>query len=176
MKKTSTWYRWANESWWWGGGWNFNPQNTWTVWQVLTKTSTGYDWETLATGEWNVKLFTINSLSDTTNWQLVVDWALAWKMPIIKYNNWVLDVYYCLASHNTTTHTLMFKVYMWPWQSSTWYTFQVFEQVNITYNGTTVDEIAWHKEELWKYWEWTQTQYSQLTPESWVIYNILPNS
>ena len=75
-------YYWANESWW---GWNFNPENPWTTGQVLTKTATWYDWETIAGGEGNVKLFTLNSLSDITNAQAVLDWYNQWKLPIIKY-------------------------------------------------------------------------------------------
>lgn len=166
-------YYWADESWWgWG---NFNPQNAGTTWQVLTKTANGYDWETLATWEWNVKLFTLSSTSDTTNAQAALDWTLAWKMPIIKLNNWVRDVYYCLNFNSWTA--LEFKTYMWPWQ---WLdgnlSYQVYESVYINYSWTTVSNIQWSREELNKVWIGTQAEYNQITPTNWVIYNIIPSS
>ena len=53
-------YYWANESGWGGWGWDFNPENDGTVWQVLTKTATWYDWETLSSEQevrvWNIPL------------------------------------------------------------------------------------------------------------------------
>lgn len=178
LKKTSTGYAWGNEGWWWGGwwGWNFNPTNVWTPWQVLTKTANWYDWETLATWEWNVKLFTLSSLSDTTNAQHVLDWTLAGKMPIIKFNDWVSDVYYPLAHNNTFANMLEFKVYMWPWTSSSGYTYQTFQEIYISYSWTTVSTISHHVEEVNKQWIWTQADYNLLTPVNWVIYNIIPSS
>lgn len=175
LKKTATGYAWANESWWWGGwwwGWNFNPSNIWTPWQVLTKTAWWYAWETSSS---NVKLFTLNSLSDTTNAQHVLNWTLDGNMPIIKYNDGVNDVYYCLNYNDTTSHTLEFKVYMGPWQWSG-YTYQVFQELYINYNWTTVSTITHGVEELNKTWIWTQAEYDLLTPETWVIYNIIPSS
>lgn len=177
LKKTSNGYSWQNESWWgWG---NFNPQNAGTTGQVLTKTATGYDWETIAGWEWNVKLFTLSSTSDTTNAQAVLDWTLAGKMPIIKMNNWVRDVYYCLVENSVDwgTETLQFKVYMWPWQASSGYTFEVYWHVFINYTWTTVSSITQQIAEVNKNWQGTQTQFNQLwVYENWVIYNILPNS
>ena len=170
-------YYWADES--WGWGWNFNPQNAGTTGQVLTKTATGYDWETIAGWEWNVKLFTLSSTSDTTNAQAVLDWTLAGKMPIIKMNNWVRDVYYCLVENSVDwgEETLQFKVYMWPWQSSSGYTFEVYWHVFINYTWTTVTSITQQIAEVNKSWQGTQTQFNQLWAyENWVIYNILPNS
>ena len=197
LKKTSTGYSWQDES--WGGGWGwteytggngisvnnsthvitntkpFDPSTTWSNWQVLTKTANGYDWQTIAGGEGNVKLFTLSSTSDTTTAQEVLDWTLAWKMPIIKLNNWTHDVYYWLNIANTVSEVLEFKVYMWPWQW-TGYTYQVYEDVFINYSWTTVSNITWQREELNKTWIGTQAQYDLLTPEQWVIYNIIPSS
>ena len=173
LKKSGSSYYWADESWWWG--WNFNPQNAWTVGQVLTKTANGYDWETLATWEGNVKLFPLSSTSDTTNAQAALDWTLAWKMPIIKLNNWIEDVYYCLNFNSGTA--LEFKTYMWPWQwLSGNLTYQVYESVYINYSWTTVSNIQWSREELNKVWIGTQAEYNQITPTNWVIYNIIPSS
>lgn len=174
LKRTSTGYRWADESSW---EWNFDPENAGTTGQVLTKTATGYDWETIAGWEWNVKLFTLSSLNDTTNAQAALDWTLAGKMPIIKYNNWVEDVYYCLSHISTdwNSENLEFKVYMWPWQGSG-YTYQVYEEIYITYSWTTVSTISHSREEREKVWIGTQAEYNLLTPETWVIYNIIPSS
>ena len=174
LKKSgaNSYYR-ANESWW---EWNFNPENTWTTGQVLTKTATGYDWETIAWGEWNVKLFPLNSTSDTQNAQDILDWALAWKMPIIKFNVGYKDVYYCLESHNTNPSSLAFSVYLAPWQSSSGYKYQLYDIININYSWTTVTNITHNQEELNKTWIGTQAQYDLLTPETWVIYNIIPSS
>ena len=163
-------YYWANESW---GEWNFNPENPWTTGQVLTKTATWYDWETIAGGEGNVKLFALSSLSDTTTAQAVLDWTLAWKMPIVKYNNGVQDVYYCL-NYNLNgqwVHSLEFKTYMWPWLW-TWYTYDVWEDLYINYNNDTVTQIQHTREERNKTWNGTLTEYNQLTPIQWVVYNI----
>ena len=139
-------YYWANESW---GQWNFNPENPWTTGQVLTKTATWYDWETIAGGEGNVKLFALSSLSDTTTAQAVLDWTLAWKMPIVKYNNGVQDVYYCLNYNldGQWVHSLEFKTYMWPW-IWTWYTYDVWEDLYINYDSNdTVTQIQHTREE-----------------------------
>lgn len=106
LKKTFTGYQWANESW-GGGGWHtyyewdgiditnytitntkpFEPDTWWSIWDVLVKTANGYDWETLSANG-NIKLFVINSSSNTTIDNTVVkeavDWFNAGKLPIIK--------------------------------------------------------------------------------------------
>ena len=110
LKKTSTGYSWQDES--WGGGWGwgwttytggdwisvnnsthvitntkpFDPSAWGTVWQVLTKTANGYNWQTIAWWEGNVKLFTLSSTSDTTTAQAAYDWYNSWKLPIIRMN------------------------------------------------------------------------------------------
>lgn len=113
LKKTSTGYEWEDESWWGGWGWGWwgwitytggdwiNVNNSthvitntkpfepweWTVGQVLTKTADGYEWET-SSGNANVKLFTLNSESDSTinlqTAQEAYDWLQAWKLPIVR--------------------------------------------------------------------------------------------
>ena len=177
LTKTNYGYEWQDAQWWgWG---NFNPQNTWTAGQVLTRTSNGYNWQDIEEWEWNVKLFVLNSLSDTTHAQAVLDWTLAWKMPIIKYNNGVQDVYFCLLIHHAwpSSYTLQFSTYLWPWISWNGYRYNVYEVIIISYSWSTVSTITHKLEELDKTWIWTQTQYDSLwTYENWVIYNIIPNS
>ena len=205
LKKTNDGYAWADIPWWWGG-WGssytagdgiditnnvisntamFNPLNQGRTGQVLKKSGTNsYYWadESWWGGWWdsNVKLFTLESRNDTITAQEVLNWTLDWNMPIIKLNNWVEDVYYCLA-HNSIwlgAGILEFDVYMWPWQWASWqYTYQVHENVNISYTWTTVGNITWKREEVNKQWQWTQSEFDQLwSYENWVIYNILPNS
>ncbi len=204
LKKTNDGYAWADIPWWWGG-WGssytagdgiditnnvisntamFNPLNQGRTGQVLKKSGTNtYYWADESWGggwDSNVKLFSLESRDDTATAQEVLDWVLDWNMPIIKLNNWVEDVYYCLA-HNSVwlgAGILEFDVYMWPWQwASGQYTYQVHESVNIAYTGTAVDSITWKREEVNKQWQGTQLEFDQLwTYENWVIYNILPNS
>jgi hypothetical protein len=198
LKKTNDWYAWANVPSWWetytAGEWiditnnvisndaPFEPTNQWNIGQVLKKSgANSYYWanESWSSEDINVKLFHLDSRSDTETAQEVLDWTLAWKMPIIKLNNGVEDVYYCL-SHNSvwlSSGILEFDVYMWPWQWTAWqYTYQVHERVNITYTWTTVSGITWNREELNKQWQWTQSDFDQLgSYENWVIYNILPD-
>lgn len=90
LKKTSGGYVWANESWGWGDyyGWNwinvtstheiintkpFDPAQWGSVWQVLTKTSGGYEWASVSWGAANVKCFELNP-SDYTQeeiWEII---------------------------------------------------------------------------------------------------------
>lgn len=195
LKKTNSGYAWANVPSSWGTTYTewdwiditnnvisntapFEPMNSGTSWQVLKKSGTGsYYWanESGGTWEWNVKLFALSSLQDTTTAQEILDWTLAWKMPIIKYNNGTFDVYYCLNVNMLTSDSLEFIVYMWPWQW-TGYTYDVYEEIYIEYSGTSVTNITWHREERNKSWQGTQAEYNQLTPETWVIYNIIPSS
>lgn len=169
-------YYWANESGWGGWGWNFNPENDGTVWQVLTKTATWYDWETIAGWEWNVKLFTLSSTSDTTTAQAVLDWTLAGKMPIIKLNFWVDDVYYWLNLNWTgPIKRLEFEAFLWEWQWNG-YTYQTYSNIFINYSWTTVTDIVRQTNELNKSWIGTQTEFNNLwTYENWVVYNIIPS-
>lgn len=169
LKKSGTnSYYWANES---GWEWNFDPENAGSTGQVLTKTATGYSWQNAGAGwDSNVKLFSLSSLSDMTNAQAALDWTLAWKMPILKLNNGIYDVYYPLTQNLNSS--LDFVIYVWPWTWS-WYTYDVYEWISVSYSGTTVTEIRHYEDERNMHWEWTQAQYNQLTPQQWVIYNII---
>lgn len=107
LKKTSTGYSWANIPWWWGSSYTawdwinisnnvitntkpFDPTGTWQVGYVLKKTADGYIWAAESwwgSGwEWNVKLFTLSSLSDTTTAQAALDWYNTGKLPILEYD------------------------------------------------------------------------------------------
>lgn len=207
LKKTNDGYAWADIPWWWGGwgssytAWDginitnnvisntamFNPTNQWNVGQVLKKSGTNtYYWanESWGSADVNVKLFSLESRDDTDTAQEVLDWTLDWNMPIIKLNNWVYDVYYCLTSNTTDLNSsrLEFQVFMWPWQQSAGqqtgnYYYQMYEEFFIYYTEDTVTSTDRHRNELNKQWQWTQSEFDQLwTYENWVIYNILPNS
>ena len=202
LKKTNEWYAWANvpswgetyTAWEWIDITNnvisndapFEPTNQWNIGQVLKKSgANSYYWanESWSAEDINVKLFHLNSTSDIETAQDVLDWTLAWKMPIIKLNNWIEDVYYCL-NYNAETNTdeLEFRVYKWPWQQTSGqgtgrYYFQVYEVVRIPYTGTTATAVNWAREEVNKQWQWTQSEFDQLWAyENWVIYNILPDN
>lgn len=168
-------YYWAPESWW--GGWgNFNPENTGSTGQVLTKTWTWYAWES-SWPAWdsNVKLFTLSSLSDTTTAQAVLDWTLAWKLPIIRRWDGIKDVFYYLDSNfNSSVKSLSFEAYLGAWVTEwVWrYTYHVYHHIIINYSDTRVTQILHNEEERDKSWKGTQSEYNQLTPIQWVVYNI----
>lgn len=149
-------YYWANEG--GGGWWNFYPENTWNVWQVLTKTSTWYDWEDLTSADWNIKLFTINSESDVTIDQSVIreaiSWYNQWKLPILRwYKTWgelnskwwrfftpsefgkiqrsgqINDYLTFTAPYNDTDYTI---------DTVEWVTRMAIPQVKVEYNWNTI--------------------------------------
>lgn len=82
--------------------WAFEPENTWTEWQVLTKTNTGYIWDDLE--NWGIsKVFVVSSLSsDLSVLQSAYDFYLQGWNPIIKYNWWV---YHCVLNNGTLYST-----------------------------------------------------------------------
>lgn len=151
-------YYWANESW---GQWNFNPENPWTTGQVLTKTATWYDWETIAGGEWNVKLFTLSSTSDTATAQAILDWYNQWKLPIIKYYttvsyrdaDWVLhqvtwdyiyiiEPYYDSPSVDTLHFITVETANNGSVDNVNWWTRRWIPYVEISYQDGTVSTIT----------------------------------
>ena len=109
LKKTQNWYEWQNESGWgttyYGGDYisidsNNEINNTapftpgsGSVGQVLTKTQWWYEWSNISSSS-NVKLFILNSSTNTTPdltvAQEALDWYNAGKLPIIKAykSNW----------------------------------------------------------------------------------------
>jgi len=189
LKRTSTWYRWADESGWWSG--NFNPENVGTTGQVLTKTATGYDWETIAGWEWNVKLFTMSNTTDTTTVQSAIDWLNAGKLPILKcsatfwYTQITGDYYFYPVQDSTSTSTnLIFQAiptsnnsYILPNGKVRRYR-PIIRVVlnNWTVNNIEVTTAEAEREDITRTWVGTQAEYNLLTPETWVIYNIIPSS
>jgi len=188
LKKTNDWYAWANVPNWW---WNFNPQNTGTVWQILTKTATGYDWETIAGWEWNVKLFTMSNTTDTTTVQSAIDWLNAGKLPILKcsatfwYDQITGDYYFYPVQDNTSTSTnLIFQAiptsnnsYILPNGKVRRYRPIIRVELDIhgDVNNITVTTAEAEREDITRTWVGTQAEYDLLTPETWVIYNIIPS-
>ena len=156
LKRTSTGYRWENESWWGWWGWhtyyagdgiainNYVISNTakfapwtWTTGQVLKKTANGYGWENETAWEGNVKLFVLNSSSsqtvDLTKAQEAWDWYLAWKLPIVRaYTT------YSYVDSAWTTHTVIWDFdYYLETTSGTSSTQARFISVHNTFDGYT---------------------------------------
>lgn len=121
-------YSWQNESWGWGGwgttyyGWDyinisssnyinntapFVPTPWWSTWQVLTKTSNGYEWDDidLPSGENNVKFWTINSATvGASVLQEIATWVQAnpQNWAIINDTNPAYKDFYVFHGINTT--------------------------------------------------------------------------
>lgn len=188
LKKTNDGYAWANVPSWW---WNFNPQNTGTVWQVLTKTDTGYDWETIAGWEGNVKLFTMSNTTDTATVQSAIDWLNAGKLPILKCNAtfWYYEItwdyyFYPVQDSTSTSTNLIFQAvptsnnsYILPNGKVRRYRpiIRVELDTHGDVNNVTVTTSEADREDITRTWVGTQAEYNLLTPETWVIYNIIPS-
>ena len=144
LKKTASWYQWANESWWggwgWGWGWNFNPTNTGTPWQVLTKTLTWYEW---ANSNSNIKCFDVSAANP---WQAKLESIVNWIEA--NSNNWAVlttgsqDVFlysYKNTVSGTTTYTFFsYRNRTKPSSSANGdYTSLMQVACQITYDGNT---------------------------------------
>lgn len=191
LKKTATGYKWANESWGWGWWWNFNPENVGTPWQVLTKTSSWYDWETITAWDGNVKLFTLSSSSDLETATAAMTWLNNGKLPIIKtqatfgYEQITGDYYFYPVQDSTSTATnVVFQAiptsnnsYILPNGKVRRYRpVCVFAISNNSVTGITITTSEAAREDITREWHGTQAEYELLTPETWVIYNIIPSS
>ena len=191
LKKTSTWYSWANIPWWWGWGWNFNPENVGTPGQVLTKTSSWYEWESIAEWDGNVKLFTLDSDSDLTTANAAMNWLNSGKLPIIKaeatfgYEQITGDYYFYPVQDSTSTATnVVFQAiptsnnsYILPsWKVRRYRPVCVFTISGWAVTDITITTSEAAREDITRTWTWTQAEYDLLTPETWVIYNIIPSS
>lgn len=112
-------YYWANEGWWGGWGWNFNPQNTWQVWEVLTKTATWYAW---LKEKSNVKCFNVNFLNPLQlELKSIAEWIDA------SSNNWAI------------INSSQQDVYLYSYKSEAWWvtTYRFFSYRNRTWITTT---------------------------------------
>ena len=113
-----SYYR-APESWWGGWGWNFNPQNTWQVWEVLTKTATWYAW---LKEKSNVKCFNVNFLNPLQlELKSIAEWIDA------SSNNWAI------------INSSQQDVYLYSYKSEAWWvtTYRFFSYRNRTWITTT---------------------------------------
>ena len=216
LKKTNNGYAWADIPWWWGG-WGssytagdgiditnnvisntamFNPTNQWNVGQVLKKSGTNsYYWanESWGSADVNVKLFTLESTTDTDTMQEAIDWLNDGKLPIIKcratywFQQITWDYYFYPVQDSTSTETnLIFQAiptsnnsYILP--SGKVRRYRPIIRVELDTNGDvsnmTVTTAEAEREDITRTWAWTQSEFDQLwTYENWVIYNILPNS
>ena len=157
LKRNSSWYHWADESGWgWGGGWNFEPDNIWSEWQVLTREWWGYRWMNikLPSGENNVKFWTINSNTINTDSALqkeIFDWvsqnANNWAILNDTYTN---DVF--IYNHLTTVWQYQSAVFFGKkrishkvtqsWQTWWDYTVAYENRLTIATNGSTYNTIV----------------------------------
>ena len=188
LKKTATWYQWADESW-WGGWWvtsvngrtwavTVNEVSSWgTAWQVLTKTNDGYGWSTAASGDSNVKMFLLWWTTDYSTANDIVAWYNAWKLPIIKYYTNVSYYDVDWTSHSVAWY---YTFYIEPYDSNqnhlhflaietanngsvdnvNWYTIRQLPYIELQLNGSTVIGIT----------TWTQRENRLDFISPWVDY------
>lgn len=88
----------------------FAPENQWTIWQVLKKTSTGYDWA----DDWSEKRFAMPYVGDDIG--SIVTALFDWYVPIFGDGN------------------ELYKVYKWDNQNNIIYAFTVQHGSNIGYS------------------------------------------
>lgn len=158
LKKTATGYKWEDESWGgWGWGWwgNFNPDHSWTKWQVLTKgTGNHYDWETLELPSWenNVKFWSINSNNpDTAVLQEIAEWVQ------LDSQNWAII-------NDTYKH----DIFVFHWINTTG-TYPIIEFLGVNRNSEKRTRTAWWQSR-WDYtvaWQW------ELDIFTWPSYGVL---
>lgn len=171
----------------------FDPENQGQVGDVLTLLPGGGTWWTTpSAGTGDVKLFSLASVSDLTTAQQVYNWVLAGKLGVIRYHGtyWYTpkegDYYFYPVIDSTTASTKMI-FHTVPTSNDVYIesngkirhkyptiTFDIsnWEVTNIDATSYTVAE----REDTTREWHGTQAQYEQLTPETGVVYNILPNS
>ena len=187
LKKSGTnSYYWANES---GWEWNFDPENAGSTGQVLTKTATGYSWQNAGAGwDSNVKLFALSSTSDLTNATAAYNWIMSGKLAILKYHDkfgytQITDDYYFYPVIDSTSasNEMEFDAQV----TSNNYFIEPsglislkIPRITFTISNGAVTEIEVTEAQAERVtfardWIWTQAQYNQLTPQQWVIYNII---
>lgn len=142
LKKTSTWYRWANET-----GW-FDPENAGTTGQVLKKTGTGYAWanESWWGGGWwgsytawnGISISSSNVISNTkpfepspwwTTWQVLTKTADGYAWQTIAAGEW--NVKWFSIDFSSYTQEDLQEIVAWVNQSQ--------DHIAIVKNETTSD-------------------------------------
>ena len=174
----------------------FDPTGTWQVGYVLKKTADGYIWaaESWWGGWWegNVRLFTLNNASDTATVQQAIDRLKTGKLPILKcYTTYgftpvAWDYYFYPVQDSTSTSTnIIFQAiptsnnsYILPDGKVRRYRpiIRVELDANWDVSNITVTTAEAEREDITRTWVGTQAEYDLLTPETWVIYNIIPSS
>lgn len=110
---------------------------TWSQWEYLLATIPQIK---AMTPDVDTKLFTLSSTSDTTTAQNILDFALWWWCPIIKWiaTSSVSDYYY--LDVKSSTYISFYRLAYSLWDDQTWkYLWQ--DRVRINYSGTTVTSI-----------------------------------
>lgn len=212
LKRTSTWYIWADIPWggwgWWSSytAWDwiditnrvitnilpFNPINNGRTGQVLKKTASWYIWANESWGgwEWDAKIFEV---TNTSTAQDAIDYLLSWKLAILSVHRtiwyepkeWDYLFYPVIDSPSTSSrfifHTIPTSndVYIEE-DGSIRHKYPTVEIItNDDGDVTTVVTDAYtiaEREDTFRMKNVTASEYSRITPELWVIYNIYPNS
>jgi hypothetical protein len=123
--------------------------------------------------------------------QSAIDWLNAGKLPILKcsatfwYTQITGDYYFYPVQDSTSTSTnLIFQAiptsnnsYILPNGKVRRYR-PIIRVVlnNWTVNNIEVTTAEAEREDITRTWVGTQAEYNLLTPETWVIYNIIPSS
>jgi hypothetical protein len=211
LKKTNDGYAWADIPWGWGTTYTewdwiditnnvisntapFEPTNQWSTGQVLKKSgANSYYWanESWSSEDINVKLFTLESTTDTATMQEAMDWLMLWKMPIIKCNatfGYVQKTddyyFYPVIDSTSTSSNMIFQAI--PTSNNTyilpsWIIRRARPIIRVTHNDWVVSNIEVttaeaEREDTAREWIWTQSEFDQLwSYEDWRIYNILPD-
>ena len=219
LKRTSTWYIWADVPWggWWGWGssytaWDwiditnhvitnilpFNPINDGRDGQVLKKTPSGYIWadESWWPGwDWDSKIFDITA-SDLATAQDAIDYLLSGKLAILRVHRtvWYTPIewdylFYPVIDSTSTSSRFIFHTiptsndfYILTQWEHIWQVRHKYPTVeiltNAQYEVTTIDTEAYsiaEREDNQMTENVTASQYAQLTPQQWVIYNVFPD-
>lgn len=167
----------------------FEPISWWSVGQVLTKTQNWYDWVNAWAGwDSNVKLFTLSSDSDIVNATAAYNWIMSGKLAILKYNGTfgytqqTADYYFYPVIDSTSTPSeIEFDAQV----TSDSYFIEpnglialkipriTFTTINGVVTEIEVTEAQAERTTFARDWIWTQAEYNLITPQQWVIYNII---
>ena len=170
----------------------FDPINNGRTGQILKKTANGYIWADEWWGwgwDWDSKIFDVDDIASA---QEAIDYLLSGKLAILRVHRivwytpkeWDYLFYPVIDSTSTSSrfifHTIPTSndVYIqWDW--SIRHKYPTVEILTNDGEVTTVSTDGYteaDREDTWREKNMTASEYSQITPEQWVIYNIFPNS
>ena len=74
----------------------FTPWNTWTTWQVVTKTANGYEYADapVTSVNWSTWAVTVSEFSPTSSgsqWQVLTKWASGYDWAAPAASEWIID-------------------------------------------------------------------------------------